>query len=97
MQILARRVLPPRDLIFRAIIQKGLPLPENGISNEMANYMTMVFDPMAPSVLAAKTEQDSSYADRLDVLSTELDRILSLRNMTFLELMNAVAVRSGQQ
>ena len=74
-----------------------LLLPENGISNEMANYMTMVFDPMAPSVLAAKTELEPGYADRLDDLSTELDRILSTKNMTFLELMNAVAVRSGQQ
>ena len=25
---------------------------ENGISNEMANYMTMIFDPMAPSIRA---------------------------------------------
>ena len=82
---------------MRTIIHKVLLPPENGISNEMANYMTMVFDPMAPGVLAAKAEQDPSYADRLDDLSTELDRILSSKNMTFLELMNAVAVRSGQQ
>ena len=82
---------------MKAINQRVLLPLENGISNEMANYMTMVFDPMAPSVLAAKTEQEPGYADRLDDLSTELDRILSSRNMTFLELMNAVAVRSGQQ
>ena len=68
---------------------------ENGISNEMANYLTMVFDPMAPSIRAAKTEQNSSYAGRLANLSAELDRLLSSKNMTFLELMNAVAVRSG--
>ena len=68
---------------------------ENGISNEMANYLTMVFDPMAPSIRAAKTEKNSSYADRLANLSAELDRLLSSKNMTFLELMNAVAVRSG--
>ena len=61
----------------------------------MANYLTMAFDPMAPSIRAAKTEQDPRFADRLDDLSAQLDHILSSRNLTFLELMNAVAVRSG--
>ena len=62
----------------------------------MANYLTMTFDPMAPSIRAAKTEQDPSFAVRLADLSAELDQILSSRNLTFLELMNAVAVRSDR-
>ena len=61
----------------------------------MANYLTMAFDPMAPSIRAAKMELDPRFADRLDDLSAQLDQILSSRNLTFLELMNAVAVRSG--
>ena len=58
----------------------------------MANYMTMVFDPMAPIIKAAKTEQSRGYADRLQNLSKQLDGILADKKMTFLELMNAVAV-----
>ena len=79
---------------FTYLLEGLLLSAENGISNEMANYLTMVFDPMAPSIRAAKTEKNSSYADRLANLSAELDRLLSSKNMTFLELMNAVAVRS---
>ena len=68
-------------------------LTGHGISEEMANYMTMVFDPMAPIVKAAKTEQNRSYADRLRNLSEQLDEILADKNLTFRDLMNAVAVR----
>ena len=62
----------------------------------MANYLTMAFDPMAPSIRAAKMELEPRFADRLDDLSAQLDQILSSRNLTFLELMNAVAVRSDR-
>ena len=42
---------------FTYFLEGLLLSAENGISNEMANYLTMVFDPMAPSIRAAKTEQ----------------------------------------
>ena len=59
----------------------------------MANYMTMVFDPSAPLIHYGFSQFDSNHTSKMNDLAAQLDAILESNNFTFVELLDAVAVR----
>ena len=66
---------------------------EYNISNEMANYMTMVFDPSAPLIHYGLSQFDPHHRSKMKDLAQQLDAILENNNFTFVDLLDAVAVR----
>ncbi len=91
-----------RTQLYTARISKK----EYNVSNELANYMTMVFDPSASVVAASMRETYAHYKEvgaemsggedydaRLARMDIELEAVLSNRSMTFVELLDAIAVR----
>ena len=75
------------------IIKSKLPFPVEGISNEMANYLTMALDPNAASLYRLMSFQIGSHAKRMEELENELDKILRTRNITIVDLMKKIAIR----
>ena len=69
-------------------------LQEYNISNDMANYMTMVFDPSASLLHWGLKQADPQHKSKMVNLAAELDVILEKHNFTFVDLLDAVAVRS---
>ena len=59
----------------------------------MANYMTMVFDPSAPLIHYSLGQFDSNHTKKMNDLAAQLDAILENNNFTFVDLLDAVAVR----
>ena len=59
----------------------------------MANYMTMVFDPSAPLIHWGVKQIDPQHKSKMRDLEEQLDAILEKNNFTFVDLLDAVAVR----
>ena len=59
----------------------------------MANYMTMVFDPSAPLIHYGAGLLDPHHKSKMMDLAKQLDDILENNNFTFVDLLDAVAVR----
>ena len=66
---------------------------DQGITNEMANYLTMALDPNAASIYELMKEQIENYEDRMKELQDELDEILISRNISIVELFHKIAIR----
>ncbi len=64
-----------------------------GISNSLGNYITMVLDPSAPMIVKNMQNRNSSYTALLNDLGYKLDRVLADNNFTFVQLLDAIAVR----
>ena len=71
-------------------------LRAHNISNELANYMTLVMDPSLPSLiefmLSNLTGTAEIYSRIIATYEPQLDAILELHQMTLLELYKAVAI-----
>jgi hypothetical protein len=64
-----------------------------GISNNLANYMTMALDPNVGHLVRYMTREVPDYPRLLEQLQEELDTKLSTSNMTILELFHKVAIK----
>lgn len=60
---------------------------------EIANYITMALDPSASTLYRFMSSQIGNYAQRINELQTELDQILTSRNITIVDLMKKLAIR----
>ncbi len=67
------------------------------ISEDLANYMSMVFDPSAYSAYDAMSKSWPEYREMMARLEVELDTVLKERNMDFLQLLKQVAVKCVSQ
>ena len=67
--------------------------PEFNISDDLANYMTMVFDPSAKFIKSKMSVWISNYTETLNRLEDELHSVMDIHNKTFVELLDSVAVR----
>ena len=69
---------------------------EEGISEGLANYMTMVFDYGAPQIVSYFSNSTDfvlpNYLDSIHAFGEELDQILSDKNTTLLSLMQRIAI-----
>ena len=70
--------------------------PEFNISDDLANYMTMVFDPSAKFIQSKMSVLISNYSETLNHLEDELNSVMDIHNKTFVELLDSVAVRYMQ-
>ena len=70
--------------------------PEFNISDDLANYMTMVFDPSAKFIQSKMSVLISNYSETLNRLEDELHSVMDIHNKTFVELLDSVAVRYMQ-
>jgi len=64
-----------------------------GITNEMANYLTMALDPNSSNLYKMMSDQIGNYKKRITELQDELDRILKLKNITIVDLFHRIAIR----
>ena len=64
-----------------------------GISNEMANYITMALDPNAGHTFALMNEQIENYQKHTTRLEEELETLLNKKNMTIVDLFHKIAIR----
>jgi hypothetical protein len=64
-----------------------------GISNDVANYITMALDPNVGILVRYLSKNVPDYAASLDRLEVELDQKLHDSNITLLELFHRVAIR----
>ena len=55
--------------------------------------MTMVFDPSAPLIHYGLSQFDPHHRSKMKDLAQQLDAILENNNFTFVDLLDAVAVR----
>ena len=67
--------------------------PEFNISDDLANYMTMVFDPSAKFIQSKMSVLITNYSETLNRLEDELHSVMDIHNKTFVELLDSVAVR----
>ena len=63
------------------------------ISDDLANYMTMVFDPSAQFINSKMQRMVSNYSENLGRLEDELHSAMDVHNKTYVELLDSVAVR----
>ena len=75
------------------LLLKLNPFKEEGISEEMANYLTMALDPSAGGIYELMSRQIFNYKNRIEKLEDELDEILLSKNVTILELFHRIAIR----
>ncbi len=69
---------------------------ENGVSIELANYMTMLFDPAAPNLLQFHKDNNNAEVVALyEKLEEELDAKLQDMDTDLLGLMEKIAVKCG--
>ena len=68
-------------------------LLDEGISNEMANFLTMALDPHAGNIFQLMNHQIPNYQEKILDLEDELDEILQTRNISILQLFQRVAIR----
>ncbi len=66
---------------------------EEGISNQLANYMTMALDPNVGHIVKFMEKNIPKYRERLAKLEDELQKQLKSTNSTLVELFHKVAVR----
>ncbi len=66
---------------------------EEGISDDMANYITMALDPSAGAIYQLMSRQISNYEDRIAELEDQLDQVLLSKNITILDLFHRIAIR----
>jgi hypothetical protein len=59
----------------------------------MANYLTMALDPNAANLYRLMSYQIGNHAKRMEELENELEKILTTRNITIVELMKKIAIR----
>ena len=64
-----------------------------GITNEMANYITMALDPNAGNLYKLMNNQIGNYEKKMEILQSELEQILLVRNLTIVDLFHKIAVR----
>ena len=64
-----------------------------GITNEMANYLTMALDPNTANLFKMMVGQIENYKQRIDKLQDELDKILKSKNITIVDLFHRIAMR----
>ncbi len=64
-----------------------------GITNEMANYLTMALDPNSANLYKMMVGQIENYNQRIDKLQEELETILKSKNITIVELFHRIAMR----
>ena len=64
-----------------------------GITNEMANYITMALDPNAGNLYKLMNNQIGNYENKMEILQSELEQILLVRNLTIVDLFHKIAVR----
>ena len=67
--------------------------PEFNISDDLTNYMTMVFDPSAKFIQSKMSVLITNYSETLNRLEDELHSVMDIHNKTFVELLDSVAVR----
>ena len=67
--------------------------PEFNIGDDLANYMTMVFDPSAKFIQSKMSVLITNYSETLNRLEDELHSVMDIHNKTFVELLDSVAVR----
>jgi hypothetical protein len=68
-------------------------IPAEGISNNLANYMTMALDPNVGHLVRYMTRQVPDYPSLLQQLELQLEGKLQSSNISILELFHKVAVR----
>ena len=66
---------------------------DEGISNDLANYLTMALDPNAGNIFELMKSQIPKYEERIMELEDELDMILSGQNISIVELFHKVAIK----
>ncbi len=66
---------------------------EEGISNEMANYLTMALDPNAANIYELMSKQIPNYREKIMNLEDELDEILISKNISIVNLFHKIAIR----
>jgi hypothetical protein len=92
------------SLVFMVILSNRLELyiPETnifvlflaeGISNNLANYMTMALDPNVDNLVKYMTREIPAYSKLLEQLQLELEIKLLQSKLTVLELFHKVAIR----
>ncbi len=65
---------------------------EQGISTDMANYLTMVFDPAAPNLVSYLRIRQPEVVQILQELDLELEGIMVNKSMNFIALLESIAV-----
>ncbi len=68
-------------------------LSDEGISNDLANYMTMAIDPNVGHIVKFMEGEIPTYAQRLLNLQKELEFKLASSRLTLPELFHKVAIR----
>ncbi len=63
------------------------------MSNDLANYITMAFDPAVSNLVLYQRQFNPDFVEGLIDLEEELDEVLEENGMDILELMEAMAVR----
>jgi hypothetical protein len=71
-------------------------LTDEGISNDLANYMTMAIDPNVGHIVKFMEEEIPTYAQKLLNLQKELELKLASSRLTLPELFHKVAIRYGK-
>ena len=64
-----------------------------GIDNNLANYMTTVFDTSFGAILSTMLQLDPEFANLIDTLENSLDSILAEKNLTMFQLIKNVAFK----
>ena len=59
----------------------------------MANYITMALDPNAGNLYKLMNNQIGNYEKKMEILQSELEQILLVRNLTIVDLFHKIAVR----
>ncbi len=74
-------------------IKHNLHFKAEGISNNLANYMTMALDPNVGHLVKYMNREVPAYGQLLDQLQQELDVKLIHSKMSVLDLFHKVAIR----
>ncbi len=64
-----------------------------GVSKDLANYLTLTFDPAATNMMKFHEETDPAFITYVEGLATELDAKLAEKDMNVIQLMEEIAVK----
>ena len=64
-----------------------------GVSEDLANYMSMALDPSAGNTADLMSQQIPNYREGIENLERELQEKLTAKNVTILELFHKIAIR----
>lgn len=78
---------------LRTHLKLSQKLTGEGISVEMANYLTMALDPSAGNIVELMSQEVQNYRETISKLQTELEQILAAKNVTVLDLFYRIAIR----